>query len=145
MAKSSSGYDFFYVYDSAIGSRVAEIKAHNMDSVQTYFITAEGISLEFPDDYIPDVYSGYLYISNTSVMQQGSIKVACNGFKSQSGILLPLYEPAGKYPKCNVYNRIILAPEDTLRVSFVDGKGEEVATTRINVTLHFTKSLEFLK
>lgn len=138
MASPSLNTDFFFVYDTKLNSEEASIKAHtNSNSFDTYYVTAHGISVEFSEDYIPDTLAGYLLISGMNLQQKGCITVSDQNFKSFSGIILPLREPAKTFSKCDVYNKISLYPNDQLKVSFLDSAGNDVAVVRLVVTLHF--------
>lgn len=137
-------YDAFISYDTKTVNcemNCAQIKLPRED---WYYVAIHDISLKFADDYEPDEFTGYLIIYGMkNSMQTGILEVGGN-VKSTKGVLFPMKEPAEQFPKCKIYNRLFMQPDDKYIIGFADKFLNIIPMERIRVNLHLATNLRTL-
>lgn len=101
----------------------------------TFKIYLSGVVLVFADGYVPSTLIGYIAVSGTEAIQAG-MTCLMNGIPTRGKLIFPVVNPASIYVKPSVSNRIILEPDDTFKLTFLDETMTEVTLARLIATVH---------
>ncbi len=135
--------NMLFHYDSDVVNQEDKTMIIKVPHDGEYYWSAHNISLKYPDTYVPDQLSGYLYVTEFSEDQVGIVSLAGIA-KRIKGLLFPLREPANQFPKCKVYNKVFLHRGDQFIVQFVDKNLDVIIMDRIVVAFHCVNDLELL-
>jgi len=141
-ADAPPDFDMFYHYDSTSTVLEDAIMRIRVPCAGFYYISLSNIYIALNPNS-PPTGTAFLAMEKFESINGGS---CITGNPKQSNkVLFPLSDPALARPSCRVYNRILLATEDTITFNYYDLGFTKYPMSQMVATIHISSNPDIIR